>query len=66
MNKSVSQRQLAPHEMSKSPSRRAIYLNDETPRRDISTPFHSPYKEGKPNPHYYNPSFVSSHLFYPK
>lgn len=66
MNKSASQRYLPQQEMGKSPSRRAIYFNEETNRREVSTSFHSPYKDGRPNPSYFNPSFVSSHLLYPK
>jgi hypothetical protein len=35
-------------------------------KKEKNTIFHSPYKDGKPNKDYINPSFVSSHLFYPK
>ena len=66
MDRSASQRHLQPREASKSPTRRAIYLNQETSKRDLNTTFHSPYKDGKPNPQYFNPSFLSSHLFYPQ
>lgn len=52
--------------LSKSPSRRGIYVNEETNKREVATIFHSPYKDGRPNRDYLNPSFVSSHLFYPK
>jgi len=51
-------------EVSRSRSQRAIYVNQEGARRDPSTPFHSPFKGGRPNPDYHNPSFISSNLFY--
>ena len=51
-------------QVSRSRSQRTIYLNQENNRRDPSTPFHSPYKGGRPNPDYCNPSFISSNLFY--
>lgn len=34
--------------------------------KDISTIFHSPYKNGKKNNSFRNPSFLSSDLFYPE
>ena len=54
-----------PIAITRTPSKRTIYINEETTRREVSTPFHSPYKDGKRNPSYSNPSFVSSHLLYP-
>lgn len=55
------------HSQSKSPSRRAIYINEEiSNKREKHTTFHSPYKDGRPNKDYVNPSFLSSNLFYPK
>jgi hypothetical protein len=64
MNRSTSAREFA--RPTRSPQQRSIYINQESTKRDTSTPFHSPYKDGKPNPHYNNPSFVSNHLFYPQ
>lgn len=52
--------------ISRSPSVRAIYINEETNKRAVNTHFHSPFKDGRPNKDYSNPSFVSTHLLYPK
>jgi hypothetical protein len=62
MNRSVSAREFK--QPSRSPSCRVIYMNKETNKREVSTPFHSPYKDGRRNPNYQNPSFISSELFY--
>ena len=32
----------------------------------MNTLFHSPFKDGRPNRNYANPSFISTHLLYPK
>lgn len=45
-------------------SKRVAYLNNETPIRDPSTIFHSPFKNGKRNPEYSNPTLMSSSIFY--
>ena len=45
-------------------SKRVAYLNNETPLRDPSTIFHSPFKNGKRNPEYSNPTLMSSSIFY--
>ena len=51
----------------KSGSRKIFYVNDELKfSKDINTPFHSPYKGGRKDPTYTNPTFISSHLFYPQ
>ena len=63
MNRSVSRGQLS-YQLEKSPSRRGIYINEETNKRETATVFHSPYKDGRPNKQYINPSFISSHLLY--
>lgn len=48
-----------------SPSNRTFYINDEVKySKDITTTFHSPYKDGKRNKQYTNPTFLSSNLFY--
>ncbi len=52
--------------LSRSPSVRAIYINEETSKRAVNTHFHSPFKDGRPNKDYSNPSFISTHLLYPK
>ena len=65
MKSSSSQRDFGEQrQVSRSRSQRMIYLNQEKGKRDPSTPFHSPYKGGRPNPDYHNPSFISSNLFY--
>jgi len=68
MNRTASCRQIQPtqHQPSKSPTRRGIYINEETNKREVASIFHSPYKDGRRNKDYVNPSFISSNLFYPK
>lgn len=49
-----------------SQSNKMFYVNDEVSNsKDITTIFHSPYKDGKRNKNYTNPTFLSSNLFYP-
>lgn len=51
--------------LDRTQSQKMFYINDELSRsKDISTIFHSPFKDGKKNVNYTNPSFLSSHLFY--
>lgn len=51
--------------LDRSPSHRTFYINDQvTNSKDITTTFHSPYKDGKKNKQYTNPTFLSSNLFY--
>jgi hypothetical protein len=45
---------------------RYIYINEENNRRENATIFHSPYKNGKKNPGYSNPTFMSSDILYPR
>ena len=45
---------------------RFIYINTEEANKEKHTIFHSPYKGGRKNPNYSNPSFMSSDIFYPK
>lgn len=66
MKKAASTNRFVPPNISKSPSKRTIYINQEFNKKEVSTPFHSPYKDGRRNPNYSNPSFISSNLFYPK
>lgn len=66
MNRSQSTLEFKGKRIDRSQSQRAIYINEETAKREVATIFHSPYKDGRPNRDYQNPSFVSSHLFYPK
>ena len=40
------------------------YINDPSPKKDPTTIFHSPYKGGRPNGRFINPTFLSSTLFY--
>lgn len=50
-----------------SQSNKMFYINDEVSNsKDIATIFHSPYKDGKRNKNYANPTFLSSNLFYPE
>lgn len=44
---------------------RHIYINTEEANKEKHTIFHSPYKGGRKNPNYYNPTFMSSDIFYP-
>ncbi|KAL4511723.1 hypothetical protein ABPG72_012568 [Tetrahymena utriculariae] len=44
---------------------KCVYINDETPHRDPSTIFHSPFNQGSKNNMYNNPSYMSSDVFYP-
>lgn len=44
--------------------RRVVYLNDETPQKDPTTIFHSPYTNGKRSKEYTNPTLISSSVFY--
>ncbi|KAL4462738.1 hypothetical protein ABPG72_014910 [Tetrahymena utriculariae] len=44
--------------------RRVVYSNLETPNKDPSTIFHSPYTNGKKSKEYTNPNFISSSIFY--
>ncbi|EAR88024.1 hypothetical protein TTHERM_00011900 (macronuclear) [Tetrahymena thermophila SB210] len=44
--------------------RRVIYTNLETPNKDPSTIFHSPYTNGKKSKEYTNPTLISSSVFY--
>ena len=48
------------------PFHRFIYVNEENNRRENATIFHSPYKNGKKNPEYNNPTFMSSQILYPR
>lgn len=51
----------------KMDNQRVFYINDElTFSKDISTTFHSPYKNGKRNNSFVNPTFISNDLFYAK
>ena len=51
----------------RSRSFRCLYSNDEVfNTRDISSIFHSPFKDGCKNKDYINPTFISSTLFYPE
>ncbi len=51
--------------LDRSHSQKMFYINDELSNsKDVATIFHSPYKDGKKNPNYYNPTFLSSNLFY--
>lgn len=51
--------------LDRSKSHKMIYVNDElTNSKDIHTIFHSPYKDGKKNTSFTNPTFLSSNLFY--
>ena len=43
-----------------------VYVNTEEAHKEKHTIFHSPYKAGKRNPSYVNPSFMSSDVFYPR
>ena len=51
---------------SPSPNKRAVYINQEVTKRQVNTTFHSPYKNGRRDPAFVNPSLVSSHLLYPQ
>lgn len=44
---------------------RHVYINTEEAQKEKHTIFHSPYKGGRKNPSYTNPSFMSSDIFYP-
>ncbi|KAL4476314.1 hypothetical protein ABPG74_010047 [Tetrahymena malaccensis] len=44
--------------------RRVVYTNIETPNKDPSTIFHSPYTNGKKSKEYTNPTLISSSVFY--
>lgn len=49
-----------------TPSQRTFYINEElSSSKDLATTFHSPYKDGKKNINFSNPTFLSSNLFYP-
>lgn len=48
-----------------SPNKRTFYINDELPTsKDVATTFHSPYKNGKRNAEFCNPTFASSDIFH--
>jgi hypothetical protein len=49
-------------------SQKIYYVNDEliSSSKDVTTIFHSPYKNGKRNDQFMNPTFISSNLFYPE
>ncbi|EAR94328.1 hypothetical protein TTHERM_00050530 (macronuclear) [Tetrahymena thermophila SB210] len=49
----------------KASLQKCVYINDETPHRDPSTIFHSPFNQGSKNNTYNNPSYMSSEVFYP-
>ena len=57
---------LSESKLSEQPYHRFIYINEENDRRENATIFHSPYKNGKRNPEYNNPSFMSSDILYPR
>jgi hypothetical protein len=52
--------------LNRSHSQKMCYVNDElnSSSRDVATIFHSPYKNGKRNENYINPTFISSNIFY--
>lgn len=45
--------------------KKCIYINNEEVQKDQQTNFNSPYKFGKKNKDYVNPSYISSDAFYP-
>eukprot|EP00825_Cyclidium_porcatum_P042244 TRINITY_DN5746_c0_g1_i2.p1 TRINITY_DN5746_c0_g1~~TRINITY_DN5746_c0_g1_i2.p1 ORF type:complete len:441 (+),score=46.17 TRINITY_DN5746_c0_g1_i2:133-1455(+) len=45
--------------------KKCIYINNEENQKDQVSNFNSPYKNGKKNSEYINPSYVSSDAFYP-
>jgi hypothetical protein len=60
-------KKLGYQELTRSTSQRLCYANDElsaASRGDMATIFHSPYRNGKRNSSYINPTFTSSNLFY--
>lgn len=57
---------LSESKIDEQPFYRFIYITEENNRRDNATIFHSPYKNGKRNPEYNNPTFMSSDILYPR
>lgn len=51
--------------LDRTPNSRTFYINKELSNsKDVATTFHSPYKDGKKNINFTNPTFLSSNLFY--
>ena len=66
MNRSASQCVIGSNRRGNEVSKRCVYINEEMPRKtekkEVQTIFHSPYKDGRPNKNFCNPTFMSSDI----
>lgn len=66
MNRSASQCVIGSSKRSNELSRRCVYINEEIPKKteknSVQTIFHSPFKDGRRNKDFLNPTFMSSDI----